>query len=159
MKLDPECDVCDANGMSFDFEKKMDVPCPACNAEPVTDRLIQDNVFDHSETSHPSKEGFDPFLLEHIPVIGEDGAPAEMTQRDIDEIRHLNSLSGPEEITPEELRAMAEACMNMAKQMLQASLYIAETLETAGAQFLEWTERFKNNANAISEPPTGDNND
>jgi hypothetical protein len=145
--------------MAFDFDKKMDVPCPLCNAEPVTDRLIQDNVFDHSETPHPSKENFDPFLLERIPVIGEEGPPAEMTQKDIDEINHLMSLGGPEPMTAEQFRAAAEMCMTFAKQMLQASMYIAETMENAGAQFLTWADRFVEQANAISEPPTGDNND
>lgn len=156
MKLDPECDACDENGMAYDFDKKMDVPCPSCNAEPVTDRLIYDNVFDHEDKPHLSKANFDPLDLEHIPVIGEDGIPAKMTQKDIDEIKHLNSISGPEPIGADELREMAEKAMNMAKQMLQASLYIAQTLEEAGSQFLEWTERFKENANAISEPTNGD---
>lgn len=158
MKINPDCDVCDDNGMTYDFEKKMDVPCPSCNAAPVTDELIQDNIFDHTDIPQPSKDGFDPFLQEHIPVIGEDGVPAEMTQRDIDEINHLMSISGPEEVTADELREMAEACMNAAKQMLQASLYIAETIEQAGAKFLAWSERFTEKANSISEPPTGDTN-
>lgn len=158
MKLDPECENCDENGMAYDFEQKMDVPCWLCNAAPAVEP-VEDNIFDHSDIPHPSKDGFDPFLPEHIQVIGEDGVPAELTQRDIDELNHLMSISGPEKVTGAQLREMSEACMTMAKQMLQASLYMAETLEKAGAQFLAWSERFTENANAISEPPTGDNND
>lgn len=125
MKLDPDCDVCDDNGMWGDPDKVMDVPCPSCNAEPVTDSMIQDVVsedIDRAKAIHPSAGDFKQF-------------------------------------TPDDLQKMADACMEFGKQMLQAAMYTAETLENAARQFVEWSELMRETAVDNTEPTNGENTD
>jgi hypothetical protein len=126
MKLDPDCDVCDDNGMWGDPELVMDVPCPSCNAGPLTDSMIQDVVtddIDRAKALHPS-------------------APLDIKQ-----------------FTPDDLKKMADACMEFGKQMLQAALYTTETLENAARQFVEWSELMTETANPISDTNNGENTD